>query len=58
MILDFVKDENGRWFANAEVNADFAIHIEKNNDGALYVSYSSVAGGQTCESRRPMYEGL
>ena len=46
MILDFVKDENGRWFANAEVNADFGIHIEKNNDGALYVSYSSVAGAK------------
>lgn len=46
MILNFVKDENGRWIANAEVNADFAIHIEKNADGALYVSYSSVVGGK------------
>lgn len=46
MNLTFSKDANGFWIANFEVAGDFAIHVEKGADGALYTKMSTVAGAK------------
>ena len=52
MVLEFTK-KDGKWVANAVVNGDYALHVERSGPGFFYVKQLSASEGNYAQCKIP-----